>query len=75
MSLQIEVTQKGNGDREAKAGDNVSVHYRGALASNGEKFDASHDRSKPLAFKLGAGQAIQGSVAPKSPKCLQIIEN
>uniref|UniRef100_A0A8H7TVH4 peptidylprolyl isomerase n=1 Tax=Bionectria ochroleuca TaxID=29856 RepID=A0A8H7TVH4_BIOOC len=48
MSLQIEVTQKGNGDREAKAGDNVSVHYRG------------YDRGKPLAFKLGAGQVIQG---------------
>jgi hypothetical protein len=39
------------------------------------KMCAGHDRSKPLAFKLGAGQAIQGSVAPKSPKCLQIIEN
>ncbi|CAH0048161.1 unnamed protein product [Clonostachys solani] len=60
MSLQVEVTQQGNGGREAKAGDSVSVHYRGTLASNGEKFDASYDRGRPLSFKLGAGQVIQG---------------
>ncbi|VUC32037.1 unnamed protein product [Clonostachys rosea] len=60
MSLQTEITKKGDGVREAKAGDTLSIHYRGTLASNGEQFDSSYDRGRPLSFKLGTGQVIQG---------------
>jgi FKBP-type peptidyl-prolyl cis-trans isomerase len=56
--LVIEDTQIGTG-KEAKAGDTVTVHYRGTLM-DGTKFDASTDRGEPFTFNLGAGQVIKG---------------
>lgn len=52
------VTKKGTGPL-LKAGDTVVLNYTGTLA-NGVKFDSSHDRNEPFAFKLGAGQVIKG---------------
>jgi len=42
-----------------KNGDTVSVDYIGTL-ENGDKFDASYDRGRPIEFPLGAGKVIQG---------------
>ena len=56
--LQYEDTQVGTGP-EATAGRSVEVHYTGTLA-DGTKFDSSHDRKQPFAFRLGAGQVIKG---------------
>ena len=58
MGLTYLVTQRGSG-RLPKAGETVIVHYTGTL-SDGVKFDSSHDRKEPFAFKLGAGQVIKG---------------
>ena len=52
------ITKKGTGP-QLKAGDTVILNYTGAL-TNGMKFDSSHDRNEPFAFKLGAGQVIKG---------------
>lgn len=52
------ITKKGTG-RQLKPGDTVVLNYTGTL-TNGLKFDSSHDRNQPLAFKLGAGQVIKG---------------
>jgi peptidylprolyl isomerase len=52
------VTKKGTG-RQLKAGDMVVVNYTGML-TNGVKFDSSHDRNEPIAFKLGTGRVIKG---------------
>jgi peptidylprolyl isomerase len=49
----------GDGD-EAKAGQQVKVHYVGVAHSTGEEFDASYNRGAPLDFPLGAGRVIQG---------------
>ena len=49
----------GEGD-EAKAGQQVKVHYVGVAHSTGEEFDASYNRGAPLDFPLGAGRVIQG---------------
>jgi FKBP-type peptidyl-prolyl cis-trans isomerase FkpA len=60
--LQYEDTVNGQGD-EARAGQNVTVHYTGWLYDNGRpgaKFDSSKDRNDPFAFPLGAGMVIRG---------------
>jgi peptidylprolyl isomerase len=57
--LQITDIQVGDG-AEAKAGDNVQVHYVGVAYSTGEEFDSSYDRGDPLEFRLGAGRVIAG---------------
>ena len=65
MSLQMEDTVVGTG-AEARAGQNVRVHYTGwlydpAAANNrGRKFDSSKDRGQPFVFGLGQGQVIRG---------------
>jgi FKBP-type peptidyl-prolyl cis-trans isomerase len=56
--LIYEDLETGTGET-AKAGDRVTVHYRGTL-TNGQKFDASYDRGQPFQFGLGAGQVIKG---------------
>lgn len=61
--LQYTDTVIGDG-AEAKAGNNVVVHYTGWLqnddGSAGAKFDSSKDRNDPFEFPLGAGRVIQG---------------
>ncbi|GGB86782.1 FKBP-type peptidyl-prolyl cis-trans isomerase [Dyadobacter sediminis] len=44
--------------KQAKAGDNVQVHYKGTLP-DGQLFDSSEGRD-PLDFQLGSGQVIKG---------------
>ncbi len=56
--LQQQDIKVGTG-AEAKAGQNVSVHYVGTLTT-GAKFDSSRDRDEPFGFRLGAGQVIKG---------------
>jgi FKBP-type peptidyl-prolyl cis-trans isomerase FkpA len=60
--LQYEDTVEGTG-AEAKAGQNVTVHYTGWLyqdGAKGAKFDSSKDRREPFVFPLGAGHVIRG---------------
>lgn len=56
--LIIEDVTVGDGD-EAKAGQKVTVHYRGTF-TDGRIFDESYKRGEPFTFNLGAGQVIQG---------------
>ncbi|KAI0006311.1 hypothetical protein F4779DRAFT_620743 [Xylariaceae sp. FL0662B] len=58
--LKIDVTLPVECDRKTQKGDSIQVHYRGTLAANGNKFDASYDRGSPFGFKLGSGQVIKG---------------
>ncbi|KAI1173603.1 hypothetical protein F4777DRAFT_445085 [Nemania sp. FL0916] len=58
--LKIDVTLPVECDRKTQKGDSIEVHYRGTLASNGDKFDASYDRGTPFGFQLGAGRVIKG---------------
>jgi FKBP-type peptidyl-prolyl cis-trans isomerase FkpA len=49
---------------QARAGQQVTVHYTGWLqnpdGSAGEKFDSSVDHGQPFDFPLGAGHVIRG---------------
>ncbi|KAK5097505.1 Peptidyl-prolyl cis-trans isomerase fpr2 [Lithohypha guttulata] len=46
--------------RKTKSGDQIDVHYRGTLASDGSEFDASYNRGQPLSFAVGTGRVIKG---------------
>jgi FKBP-type peptidyl-prolyl cis-trans isomerase len=50
---------KVGGGKTAKAGDKVTVNYRGSL-TNGTVFDESYKRGQPFTFTLGGGEVIQG---------------
>ena len=41
-------------------GVEVSAHYTGTLAENGDKFDSSRDRGSPFTFVIGQAQVIKG---------------
>ncbi|MBM1106366.1 peptidylprolyl isomerase [Aurantibacter crassamenti] len=56
--LRYKMIQKGSGAK-AEKGQNVSVHYEGSLL-DGQVFDSSYKRSKPIDFQLGVGQVIPG---------------
>jgi len=59
-SLRVEVLKAGDGVTYPKAGDKLTMHYTGTLASDGSKFDSSVDRGQPFEFQIGIGQVIQG---------------
>jgi len=56
--LRYKMIQKGSG-KPASKGNEVSVHYEGSLV-NGQVFDSSYKRNKPISFQLGVGQVIPG---------------
>ena len=56
--LRYKMIQKGSG-KQAEIGKTVSVHYEGSL-ENGKVFDSSYSRKRPIEFKLGQGQVIEG---------------
>jgi hypothetical protein len=57
--LKIETTKSVACQRKSKAGDKLSVHYRGVLLT-GVEFDSSYGRGQPFQFTLGVGQVIKG---------------
>lgn len=56
--LRYKIINQGSG-KQAQKGQTVSVHYEGSLL-NGQVFDSSYTRKKPIDFKLGVGQVIAG---------------
>ena len=48
--LEIEITSPVECTRKTKKGDNVDMHYRGTLASDGSEFDASYNRLNAVVF-------------------------
>ena len=42
------------------AGDVITAHYIGTLASSGTRFYSTYDLNDPITFQLGVGQVIPG---------------
>lgn len=58
---ELEITDLVEGDGAVAAtGDQVEVHYVGALGADGSEFDTSWARGQPFTFTLGSGQVIAG---------------
>jgi len=55
-----DILKDGEGYKQPKIGDEVTVHYVGTLESDGSEFDSSRSREKPFTFTLGQGQVIRG---------------
>ena len=57
--LSAQRLKVGTGSAEVKAGDTVTVHYKGAF-TDGKIFDDSYQRKQPLTFQVGSQGLIQG---------------
>ena len=58
-ALVVQNLVDGNGP-EVKSGQTITVHYTGALWSDGSVFDSSWTRKSPAAFGIGTGNVIPG---------------
>lgn len=52
QGVLVKILKQGEGDRSPRAGNVVTVHYKGSLI-NGKVFDSSYERGYPEAFRLG----------------------
>lgn len=57
--LEVKDLVEGTG-AEAKAGDEVTVHYVLLLYKGGKELDSSWDRGPPYSFELGSGKVTAG---------------
>lgn len=57
--LKFKILQPGTGTETPAIGKRVVVHYQGRLL-NGQKFDDSRVRGKPLDFRVGRGDVVKG---------------
>eukprot|EP00929_Paragymnodinium_shiwhaense_P105972 TRINITY_DN7101_c0_g1_i3.p1 TRINITY_DN7101_c0_g1~~TRINITY_DN7101_c0_g1_i3.p1 ORF type:complete len:373 (-),score=68.05 TRINITY_DN7101_c0_g1_i3:117-1235(-) len=63
----MKVVRKGAGQKFARVGNRMTVHYTGRLADGGRTIDSSRDRRKPFMFTVGhkeKGKSIPGCVLP-----------
>ena len=56
--LRYKIAEEGSGAKPGR-GQNIAVHYKGSL-TNGNVFDESYRRGKPIEFNVGVGQVIPG---------------
>jgi peptidylprolyl isomerase len=57
--LRYKITQVNERGNKPNQGDRVAVHYRGTFM-DGNEFDSSYGKGKPLTIGIGVGQVIPG---------------
>ncbi|KAG5175323.1 hypothetical protein JKP88DRAFT_229026 [Tribonema minus] len=60
MGVTKEVLRTGDEQTFPKRGDELTMHYTGTLASNGQVFDSSIRKGRPFKFTIGVGRVIKG---------------
>ena len=58
-SVGVTIISAGDGKRFPKRGQIVSIHYD-AFILDGNQWDSTRKREKPLRFRMGQGQVIPG---------------
>jgi FK506-binding protein 1 len=60
VDTSVDTACAGDGVTFPKAGDKLSMHYVGTLASDGSTFDSSRAKGREFQFTIGVGQVIKG---------------
>ena len=58
--IYLRTVRPGDATNYPRQGDAVRVHYEAFLKDTGEKFDSSRGRRRPLSFRVGEQQVIEG---------------
>ena len=58
--IHLRTVRPGDATNYPRQGDAVRVHYEAFLKDTGEKFDSSRGRRRPLSFRVGEQQVIEG---------------
>ena len=58
--IYLRTVKPGDAANYPKPGDAVKIHYEAFLKDTGEKFDSTRDRRRPISFRVGEQQVIEG---------------
>ena len=58
--IYLRTVKPGDAANYPQPGDAVNIHYEAFLKDTGEKFDSTRDRRRPISFRVGEQQVIEG---------------
>lgn len=58
--IYLRTVKPGDAANYPQPGDAVKIHYEAFLKDTGEKFDSTRDRRRPISFRVGEQQVIEG---------------
>lgn len=58
--IYLRTVKPGDAANYPQQGDAVKIHYEAFLKDTGEKFDSTRDRRRPISFRVGEQQVIEG---------------
>lgn len=58
--IYLRTVKPGDAANYPQPGDAVKIHYEAFLKDTGEKFDSSRDRRRPISFRVGEKQVVEG---------------
>ena len=58
--IYLRTVKPGDAANYPRPGDAVKIHYEAFLKDTGERFDSTRERRRPLSFRVGEQQVIEG---------------